>query len=617
MSENTVERLFGVASEHDVERPGFTGSGGDRRAILDALTSQEGEAAQMRVTDGVVRVLVVEDDPADAALIAAYLENVDSERFIVDWVQTLERATRFLQQRPCDMILLDLGLPDSEGAAGIQHLREVVAGVPLIAISGVCEEEVGLTVVQEGAQDFVSKRNLSPEVLARSIGYALERGRTEERLEAMALTDSLTGLWNRAYFDAQLRRLMREPSSHPDLAVLWIDLDRFKSVNDRWGHAAGDALLCAVAGRLVRSLREGDTVCRLGGDEFGVLLVDVSAEDARGVANKLLKSLCEPYRLEERVSNQSASIGVAALAAGEGELDAFVRAADAAMYAAKSAGRGKVCVHTEEMEEGIRFRLRLEEQLGEAVERREFDLAYQPIVEVDTGRIVGVEALARWTCEELGGEISPSRFIPAAEESGLIHALGTWVLDQAVAFAARLSAAGHDRIQVAVNLSPLQLNDQGLATELTDTLSRHGVCGTQLEFELTESVLMAEPDLVIPLLNELKACGVAISIDDFGTGYSSLAYLQDLPVDALKIDRHFVSRSAEDPGSARITKAVIGLAGGLGLDVVAEGVETVEQLEFLRASGCRRAQGYFLGRPTTADSVLRQLTDLSSGPEPE
>jgi diguanylate cyclase (GGDEF)-like protein len=431
-----------------------------------------------------------------------------------------------------------------------------------------------------------------------------------------AFHDALTELPNRPLFLDRLEHaLARAPRAGAGVAVLFLDLDRFKSVNDRFGHAAGDELLIAVARRLDESVRPGDTVARFGGDEFAVLVEEVGDGEASIVAARILAALEVPFSIQEKNVFVSASIGIAT---GQRGADELMRNADLAMYKAKSSGRGRYEGFEPNLHAAVVERLELEVELRAAVENEEFILHYQPIVSIDVGKIVGLEALVRWNHPERG-LVSPNDFIPLAEETRLIVPIGRWVLLEACRQAQVWNRAHGGGLAICVNISAQQLDQPGLVDDVAFALSRSGLPAGRLVLEITETLLMQDTEATITKLARLKALGVQLAVDDFGTGYSSLQYLNRFPIDILKIAKSFVDGLAGETQEIALVRAITDLAGNFSLRVVAEGVESAEQVPRLLALGCELAQGFHFSRPLEAhavDGVLRAPSGVGRWPTP-
>ncbi len=421
---------------------------------------------------------------------------------------------------------------------------------------------------------------------------------SEAQLNHLAHHDTLTGLPNRLLFNDRLEHaLIRARREQSVLAVMFLDLDHFKTVNDTFGHPAGDVLLRQVAGRLSDCVREDDTIARLSGDEFIIILEEVERPEGPGhVAEKLLEALKRPVELEGTEIYISASIGISLYPNDGDDVTSLVRNADVAMYKAKEQGRHTYRFYKEEMTHHAFERMTLETHLRQAIERNELKLVYQPQFDLADRRPVCLEALLRWHHPSLG-VIEPERFIPIAEETGMIEAIGAWVIRRACSEIAAWSKAGIAPCPLAINLSVRQLDLGDLAATVESALKDSGLEAANIELELTETALMRRPEHHAHTLNALRKLGVRLAIDDFGTGYSSLAYLKRFPVDRLKIDHSFVQGIPEDRNDTAIIQAIIAMAHSLDLTVVAEGVEMPEQLDYLRQAGCDQAQGYLLGRP--------------------
>jgi len=435
-----------------------------------------------------------------------------------------------------------------------------------------------------------------------------DRRLAEARASYLAHHDELTGLPNRALFMDRLQQaIARAGRIGHSVAVLFLDLDRFKNINDSLGHATGDEMLKMVGALCAKDLREADTVARLGGDEFIVCLGDVgSAEEAGSVARRLLADITRGFEIGGHKLHANASIGISLYPADGADAETLIRNADTAMYHAKGDGRGTFHFFRPQMTERVKGRLALELGLRRALERKEFVLHFQPIVQLGSGKLVGAEALVRWNHPERG-LVSPAEFIPVAEDIGLIVPIGEWVLQEACARAATWPKTGNGPLFVAVNLSARQFHEGSLVSVVGNALAQSGLPASQLELEITESVLMQQTEASIRMLRDFEALGVKLAIDDFGTGYSSLGYLKRFPVSTLKIDRSFLRDVSRDDDDRAIVTAIMAMARSLGLTVTAEGVERTEQAAFLRELGCEQVQGYLYARPGPAEEFERLL----------
>jgi diguanylate cyclase len=554
-----------------------------------------------------VRVLLVEDNPGDARLVEILLSETRQE-FDVKHVGTLGEALDELDRPPFEVVLLDLSLPDSAGLQTVERMRRAAPQLPLVVLSGRDDEEVALQALQSGAEDYLVKGHGDGDLISRSIRYSIERKNAEDKLARLAQYDPLTNLANRALFHDRLEHALARAERHEGmLALLFLDLDRFKAVNDTLGHVGGDALLKQVGHRVSARMRESDTVARLGGDEFAIIIEDViEARDAARVADDLVKILSEPFIVNEHEIPMHVSIGIAVSPPSKG--DRLIKDADAAMYRAKREGGNNHQFYTEEMNVQASERLMLERDLRHALDRDELLLHYQPQVDLATGDIVGAEALLRWQHHERG-LVSPADFIPVLEETGLIIPVGEWVLEEACRQVGAWHDSGFAQIRIAVNLSARQLPRGDLVDAVERALEESGLDPGCLELEITESLLVEDSEAGLRAVDLLKNAvgGLSISIDDFGTGYSSLSRLKALPIERLKIDRSFIDGVTTDSGDSAITAAVISLAHSLRLQVTAEGVETAEQLAFLRERNCDEAQGFYFSRPLPAHEFARLL----------
>ncbi len=437
-----------------------------------------------------------------------------------------------------------------------------------------------------------------------------ERKRAEEIINFQLYHDLLTNLPNRALFRDRLNLAISQARRQDSqLAVMFLDMDRFKVINDSLGHLAGDQLLQAVAGRLTTCLRDSDTLARVGGDEFNLLIPDITGrEDAVMIATKIFDQLKQPVQLEGHEVFVSFSIGIALFPQDGASMEVLIKNADMAMYHTKSHGKNGYEFFSDNMKGLFQQQLSMENSIRRALDGNQFELFYQPQMEVSSGRICGMEALLRWHHPERG-LLLPDDFIPLSEESQLIIRIGNWVLEAACRELRKWIKAGLDDIILAVNISAAQLEQQGFVDGILEKLKRYGVPGNRLELEITENVLMHDMDKAVSKLRKLAAHGVRVAVDDFGVGYSSLGYLKSLPLNTLKIDRSFISeiRSSQDRNS--IVTAIIAMARELNLEIVAEGVENQGQMDYLRALNCCKAQGYLLGYPVSAKEARQALKE--------
>ncbi len=449
----------------------------------------------------------------------------------------------------------------------------------------------------------------------RALNYAMsfvdisERKAAEQRIRHLAYHDLLTDLPNRALMSERVAAaIVRAKRDGRRVALLFLDLDRFKNVNDSLGHVAGDELLRSCATRLLTTLRAADLVGRQGGDEFAILLADLAElEDAARIAAKLVEAMRRPFVIGSHELRLTCSIGVAVSPENGDSFDVLLQNSDAAMYAAKDAGRDCFRFHSVEMTQRATWRLEMENDLRRAVPAEQLWLAYHPQIDLATGRLAGCEALVRWR-HPTRGAMNPAEFIPVAEDSGIIVSLGDWVLREACRARARWRKMGMETGRVGVNVSSIQFRDPAYVGTVERALADAGLPASLLELEVTESVIMGGFEDVVATLNALGKLGVRLSVDDFGTGYSSLSYLKRFPVDKLKIDRSFVTELPDDGESGAIASAIIGLAHGLGMRVIAEGVETDRQVAWLREHGCEEGQGHFFAAPlATADFEARYV----------
>jgi diguanylate cyclase (GGDEF)-like protein/PAS domain S-box-containing protein len=572
--------------------------------VQDALSAVQHVNAQLEHAQAEVAAatgwLEAAVDTSPAAMIM-----LDPEARVRLWNPAAERLFGWTQSEVYGQVAPHI--PPERRDAFTKLLAQIAEGEPLVE-----HEEVRMT--RDGARRHVA---ISTAVMRAPDGAVTgflgmlsdisERKTMENRLRELAHRDALTGLANRVLLTDRLDEAMeRLAGTDRNVALLLLDLDGFKAVNDSFGHAVGDELLVAVASRLVSCLRFQDLAARLGGDEFAILLEPVDAQEVVRVGERILEALAAPIELRRAQVVVTASIGIAHGNAERNTQD-LLRDADVAMYMAKGQGKNRLVVFHPSMQERVVTRLRLENELRQAVHAEQFELHYQPLVNLDTQRIVGVEALVRWHHPERG-LLLPAEFIPVAEETGLIVPIGRWILAEACRQAAQWQSADPAHlISIGVNLSPRQLHDTELVEAAAAALVDAGLAASALTIEITENLLLGDSSLAEARLAQLRAMGIRIAVDDFGTGYSSLAYLRRLPVDILKIDRSFVAPLPDGPRPAALVRSIIDLAAALDVDTVAEGVENAEQAAILNSLGCHVAQGYYFGYPQPAAGIDRLI----------
>jgi diguanylate cyclase len=574
------------------------------------------------------RILVADDDLNVRLLTRQCLEAEGMA--VIEASDGQEALDAFLRERP-DLVFLDVEMPGMTGLEVCREIRQLPEGesVPIMIVTGSDDRQSIDQGFEAGATQYKTKP-VNWSLLGRDVQYMLRASQAfnevrdkEERLSQLAFYDPLTNLPNRRSFNEQLNRILREARRHEkQAALMFIDLDHFKRINDSIGHDRGDNLLIEIANRLTRELRENDAVnylsdatiadrddpelnpeiARLGGDEFTVVLSDLpGTSEVELVAQRILGSLSRPIALESVNPVVTPSIGIALFPRDGNDPDTLVRNADTAMYVAKAEGRACYRFYDEDMNARAIETLKLEEELRAALANDELQLHYQPQVDTISGQIVGVEALVRWLHPERGW-ISPGEFIPIAERTGQIIELGQWIMAEAAKHCRDWDRQGLPEFRIGINISPLQFNQQNMVEQVREFLDTSSLPPERLELELTESAIMTDAETNIAKLAELKALGLDLAVDDFGTGYSSLSYLKRFPIDTLKIDQSFVA-DLDSPDGPAIIDAILALAKTLKLRVIAEGIETEQQLEHLVERQCAVLQGFYFSRPIPVDQV--------------
>ena len=519
----------------------------------------------------------------------------------LDHVHTLAGAIEHLETKPAAVVLLDMNLPDSSGLNTVNTLQKAHPNLPLVVLSGQDDEDFAIEILNHGVQDYLVKWEGNARTIMRSIRYAIERKRTDLRLNQLAHFDRLTNLPNRQHFHKELEAaLARASRGGKKIALYYIDLDNFKTINDTLGHHAGDELLINVTKSLQPILRSNDTLARLGGDEFAVIAEDVNGPiDAEEIGNRLLSALNLPCSIEGREIAVSASIGVALYPDDARELTALLKNADIAMYQAKVNGRNSTRFFTESMQDELLHYNQLTSELRVAIASDQLFLEYQPKFDLKDRSIVGAEALVRWN-HPVRGRMAPDEFIGVAEANGQIVELGAWVIANACSQISHWLSQGIEVPQVSVNVSPLQFSKPDFATQVEALIKKFQVPPHLLQLELTESLMMEDTDFLKNSLRQLQSIGLQLAFDDFGTGYSCLHYLRSFPIDVLKIDKSFVSDIGTSRDGDAICEIIILIARQLQLEPVAEGIETEEQLKFLTSHNCNIGQGFLMAKPMLA-----------------
>ncbi|MDT7042189.1 EAL domain-containing protein [Candidatus Nitronereus thalassa] len=570
-----------------------------------------------------VRVLLVNQREEDCISTKKLLEDARDPKFVLEWVSGYEAALETIRRNAHDVYLLDYKLGER---SGLDLIREAIYNgctAPLIMLTEEPDHGIDTEAIKAGAADSLVKEQINSNLLERSICYAIERKRAEERMAYLAQYDSLTGLANRSLFKELLSlALARAERNGKHVALMFLDLDRFKVINDSLGHDGGDQVLKVIAERLRSRMRKSDTVARLGGDEFTVILEDIgTVQDASNVAQELLQIVAQPVMVQDQELFVTPSIGIAIYPQYGKDPETLIKNADMAMYRAKRQGRNAYRFYTTTMESNGKAsqHLAMETRLRHALDREEFLLHYQPLIDMKSGRVISLEALLRW-CHPERGIILPDEFIPMAEENGMIVPIGEWVLSTACRQNKEWQESGLPLTSVSVNLSARQFRQKLFVGKVASILAESRLDPQFLELELTESLLFESNGASTNRLKELKALGIKISIDDFGTGYSSLSYLKCFPIDTLKIDRSFVGDIPSNEGDSAIASGMIALAHGLHMKVTAEGVETQAQWDFLHERGCDAIQGFLMSPAVAPEEVTsgfqnRWLEPVGTGAE--
>jgi len=565
-------------------------------------TAEAGDAASLKI-------LLVEDNAGDARLVREMIDGSGRDDVALVDVGRLSDGLRCLGEESFDAVLLDLSLPDSQGLETLATLHAQATGVPLVVMTGLGDEEVAAKALRQGAQDYLVKGKFGGDLLLRAVAHAIERMRSGRLVRYLAHHDGLTDLPNRILFHDRLSQALEHARRNKQtLGVLFLDLDHFKKINDTLGHTVGDELLVHVAARLRGCVRASDTVARVGGDEFTILLPEITrVEDMTTVADKVMQAFASPFVLEERELALTVSIG-ASLYPYDGEgAETLVKNADAAMYRAKEQGRANCQFYSPAASAQASERLALIEGLRRAIERDELVLHFQPTIDAVTGKVIALEALVRWRRSDQR-LVYPAQFLRLAEETDLIAGIGEWVLRRACAQGRAWQIAGLQPLRVSVNLSYRQLHQgRALLETFRRVLAETGLDPLRLEVEVTEEAITKDEATALKTLRGLHEMGIRIVVDDFGTAYASLRRLKSFPFGSVKIDRSFIRDVAIEPDDAAIVSAIIAMAHNLQMTVVAEGVESAEQVSFLMRHQIDQMQGPYFGAPLPAEACAELL----------
>ncbi len=544
-----------------------------------------------------MRILLVEDNKFDAQIAKRILQDPARVPCDLTHVQTLESALDQLSAEPWDVVVVDLSLPDASGPNVVKTISLNYDEIPIVVFSGNSDDEFATEMIRTGAQDFIVKDVRSDMSLPRAINFAVERKASELRLRHLASYDPLTRLANRQEYCAQLEKACARADRNDTMAALiMMDLDGFKSVNDLHGHQAGDELLCGVSRKLRRSIRAGDTAARLGGDEFAIILEGVhDAADVAAWASQVARDLLDSPGIDGEPQAVTASIGAALYPANGRTVDQLMHCADVAMYDVKNRGRASFAFYEKGMDRCRLRRTQLKEALAPGIRNGEIRAEYQPKISLHDGSLIGLEALARWH-RPGHGVVQPLEFMPIARRCGLINDIGRAVLAQVIELQAQALAGSDNTMPVSVNADAQEIARASFAKDVIDALNASEVPAHLLHIEITETTLLEPTETCLSNLRQLSEAGIQIELDDFGAGYSTLNYLREFPLNTLKLDRSLVTDLARDAQSRLIVQTMIGLGRKLGMSIVAEGVEEEEQLAALAQVGCDAAQGFLIAR---------------------
>jgi len=579
----------------------------------------QAEVGKCEVMEKTIKILFIDREHGEYLLIADILSHVRNVQYELVWCDQLETAAPQILSNQYDVVLLDFYWGDLSARDLLNSVKVQANKTPIVIMTDEMEIEVDRDVIRTGASDYLIKGQIDHQLLERTLRYAIERKQTEIHLARLAHYDQLTDIPNRILFRDRLEHVIHLANrDKTSFALLFIDLNGFKQVNDNFGHDAGDAIIRICAERLSACMRRSDSVARMGGDEFTLLLSHIDNHtDVAHIAEKIIALISEPADINGYEVVVGCSIGIAIYPQAGRDADSLLKNADMAMYKAKQEDGSNFCFFTDAMNKSVRRQLRMESHLRKALKKNQFFLQYQPRIDVETQKIVAVESLLRWDNPETG-ILSASEFIAAAEDTGLIIAIGHWAIRQACNDLKVIHARFGNSITMSINISMRQFKDERLVHEIAGIFEDFDIQAGDIEFELTESSFMENIDLVSLCMRPLAFFGINFALDNFGTGSSSFLHLQRLPISSIKLSSHLMTELQRNASDRRLVAAMINLAHNLGKIVVAEGVETLEQKRWLHESGCNQMQGFYFAPPQSLEDLCETLTrygrDLSVDP---
>lgn len=558
--------------------------------------------------DNIVKILFIDREEGEYLLIADLLSQIHHTDYQLVWQSSLEGALAAIFADDYDLVLLDYYWENANARELLMAAKSQACQAPIVVMTDEMETEVDREAIRAGASDYLIKGHIDNLLLERTLRYAMERKQTEQHLNRLAHYDTLTDIPNRILFRDRLEHAIRlADRDHTNFSLLFIDLNGFKQVNDSFGHDTGDALIRICAERLRECMRRSDSVARMGGDEFTLLLENTDGgTDVAHIAEKIIERIALPCKIGRYEVSIGCSIGIAVYPQAGHDAETLLKHADMAMYQAKQRAESSFRFFTEAMNQQVRCQLRLESDLRAALRQEQLSLVYQPRIDIHSQSIIALEALLRWQHPQRG-LLDAKEFITIAEDTGLISEIGYWVARRACEDLVQFKRESRQDVRMAVNLSVRQFSDDQLVQKMAEIFSDTGVRGDDIELELTETSFMENIELVSLCMRPLSYLGITFSLDNFGTGSSSFLHLQRLPISAVKIDSRFMAELGNKRSDRRLVSAMITLAHNLGKTVVADGVETLEQKEWLLESGCDHMQGYYFCTPMAFEALCETL----------